>query len=109
MDPPNSRRRPTLDSARAGSSLEVENLGGGERVRLCNPCVPDPNVAPPQTPLLQQRRAPIGTHTRSSSSVVSPFTSAASGLSTSSPSERPVLFNGSQSTPRRYVFRLFDR
>ncbi|KAK3310167.1 FYVE zinc finger-domain-containing protein [Chaetomium strumarium] len=23
-------------------------FGGGERVRLCNPCVPDPNTAPPQ-------------------------------------------------------------
>ncbi|KAK4105786.1 FYVE-domain-containing protein [Parathielavia hyrcaniae] len=23
-------------------------IGGGERVRLCNPCVPDPNTAPPQ-------------------------------------------------------------
>ncbi|ETS86496.1 hypothetical protein PFICI_00324 [Pestalotiopsis fici W106-1] len=23
-------------------------IGGGERVRLCNPCVPDPNVTPPQ-------------------------------------------------------------
>lgn len=22
-------------------------FGGGEKVRLCNPCVPDPNVAPP--------------------------------------------------------------
>jgi hypothetical protein len=22
-------------------------FGGGERVRLCNPCVPDPNIAPP--------------------------------------------------------------
>ncbi|KAK4150347.1 FYVE zinc finger-domain-containing protein [Chaetomidium leptoderma] len=24
-------------------------FGGGERVRLCNPCVPDPNTAPPQS------------------------------------------------------------
>ncbi|KAK4195681.1 putative E3 ubiquitin-protein ligase ZNRF2 [Triangularia verruculosa] len=24
------------------------NISGGERVRLCNPCVPDPNTAPPQ-------------------------------------------------------------
>ncbi|KAG9249996.1 uncharacterized protein F5Z01DRAFT_630545 [Emericellopsis atlantica] len=38
-------------------SLLMDQLGigyvdvhgsGGERVRLCNPCVPDPNVAPPQ-------------------------------------------------------------
>lgn len=26
---------------------DVRFLGGGERVRLCNPCVPDPNTAPP--------------------------------------------------------------
>ncbi|CAK7566577.1 MAG: hypothetical protein SEPTF4163_004524 [Sporothrix epigloea] len=26
---------------------DVSRLGGGERVRLCNPCVPDPNTAPP--------------------------------------------------------------
>ena len=40
--------RPYVDAARAGSSREVATLGGGERVRLCNPCVPDPNIAPPQ-------------------------------------------------------------
>lgn len=43
--------RPVIDAARAGSSREVTSLGGGERVRLCNPCVPDPNIAPPQTAL----------------------------------------------------------
>ncbi|KAL2257052.1 hypothetical protein VTK26DRAFT_728 [Humicola hyalothermophila] len=26
------------------------DFSGGERVRLCNPCVPDPNTAPPQSP-----------------------------------------------------------
>jgi len=25
------------------------NFGGGASVRLCNPCVPDPNITPPQT------------------------------------------------------------
>ncbi|KAL1303958.1 hypothetical protein AAFC00_000406 [Neodothiora populina] len=25
----------------------VDNLGGGETVRVCNPCVPDPNYGPP--------------------------------------------------------------
>ncbi|CAG8955468.1 hypothetical protein HYFRA_00010335 [Hymenoscyphus fraxineus] len=44
-----SRTRPARDPARAGSAAEVASLGGGERVRLCNPCVPDPNTAPPQT------------------------------------------------------------
>ncbi|KAL2271110.1 hypothetical protein VTJ83DRAFT_481 [Remersonia thermophila] len=32
-------------------------FGGGERVRLCNPCVPDPNTAPPQAPGSQARSA----------------------------------------------------
>ncbi|KAH6853662.1 FYVE zinc finger-domain-containing protein [Chaetomium sp. MPI-CAGE-AT-0009] len=30
-------------------------FGGGEKVRLCNPCVPDPNTAPPQDQGLQAR------------------------------------------------------
>ncbi|KAK5990309.1 hypothetical protein PT974_08576 [Cladobotryum mycophilum] len=33
-----------------GGFLGVNGLSGGERVRLCNPCVPDPNTAPPQSP-----------------------------------------------------------
>ncbi|KAK6842843.1 hypothetical protein PG995_001855 [Apiospora arundinis] len=32
-----------------GTLLDFSNIGGGERVRLCNPCVPDPNTTPPQT------------------------------------------------------------
>ncbi|KAK4207035.1 FYVE zinc finger-domain-containing protein [Rhypophila decipiens] len=34
------------NSSYQGSRDQI--IGGGERVRLCNPCVPDPNVAPPQ-------------------------------------------------------------
>lgn len=30
--------------------VDMNGLSGGERVRLCNPCVPDPNTAPPQSP-----------------------------------------------------------
>ncbi|KAG6009541.1 hypothetical protein E4U21_002177 [Claviceps maximensis] len=30
--------------------FESNTLSGGERVRLCNPCVPDPNTAPPHSP-----------------------------------------------------------
>lgn len=30
--------------------FDVNRMSGGERVRLCNPCVPDPNTAPPQSP-----------------------------------------------------------
>ncbi|KAK8125874.1 uncharacterized protein PG998_001633 [Apiospora kogelbergensis] len=32
-----------------GTIVDFSNIGGGERVRLCNPCVPDPNTTPPQT------------------------------------------------------------
>ncbi|KAI0890673.1 FYVE-domain-containing protein [Annulohypoxylon maeteangense] len=32
-----------------GSIADFSALGGGEQVRLCNPCVPDPNTTPPQT------------------------------------------------------------
>ncbi|KAI0486344.1 hypothetical protein F4859DRAFT_366203 [Xylaria cf. heliscus] len=35
---------------------DFNSIGGGERVRLCNPCVPDPNTAPPQP---QQSPRPI--------------------------------------------------
>ncbi|KAH7417172.1 FYVE zinc finger-domain-containing protein [Cadophora sp. MPI-SDFR-AT-0126] len=69
---PAPRTRARFDSGRTGSSPVVENLGGGERVRLCNPCVPDPNVAPPQVPESrnsQPRPAHQG-HSRSVSSVV---------------------------------------
>ncbi|KAL6868383.1 FYVE domain-containing protein [Trichoderma novae-zelandiae] len=37
------------DSTGAGY-VDLNGLSGGERVRLCNPCVPDPNTAPPQSP-----------------------------------------------------------
>ncbi|CAK7213392.1 hypothetical protein SCUCBS95973_001791 [Sporothrix curviconia] len=36
-----------LQATRTGLTGDVSSLGGGERVRLCNPCVPDPNTAPP--------------------------------------------------------------
>lgn len=48
-------------------------FGGGDRVRLCNPCVPDPNVAPPQTNQtgsVTEPRHNFGYHGRSQSSVV---------------------------------------
>lgn len=59
--------RPRADTA--GSS-GVTSLGGGERVRLCNPCVPDPNTAPPvntQRPASYQSR-----HSRSASTTAVP-------------------------------------
>ncbi|CZS91500.1 uncharacterized protein RAG0_02106 [Rhynchosporium agropyri] len=69
---PTHSTRPRLNSGRTGSSNMVENLGGGERVRLCNPCVPDPNIAPPQVPEsrnLPSRPTQQG-HSRSVSSTV---------------------------------------
>ncbi|KAL1903077.1 hypothetical protein Sste5346_000361 [Sporothrix stenoceras] len=33
--------------SQTGLAGDMSYLGGGERVRLCNPCVPDPNTAPP--------------------------------------------------------------
>lgn len=79
------RTRPRLDSGRTGSSPMVENLGGGERVRLCNPCVPDPNIAPPQVPEQrnsQPRPAQQG-HSRSVSSVVTSSQTRSTGQSPS--------------------------
>ncbi|KAL2065007.1 hypothetical protein VTL71DRAFT_4147 [Oculimacula yallundae] len=82
---PSQRTRPRLDSGRTGSSNVVDNLSGGERVRLCNPCVPDPNIAPPQ--VLESRNNQARTtqlgHSRSVSSTVS---SAQSRSSVYSPS-----------------------
>ena len=60
--------RPTIDPLRVNSSSQFATLGGGERVRLCNPCVPDPNIAPPQVPEgLQTQLRPQQSHSRSSS------------------------------------------
>jgi len=63
--PAGYQARPFLDPSRAGSSSEfTTSLGGGARVRLCNPCVPDPNIAPPQTPeLINSRHS--SSHSRS--------------------------------------------
>ena len=52
------------------------DFGGGDRVRLCNPCVPDPNTTPPQTqgqgpPSPYSPHSPSGRH-RSRSSVNNP-------------------------------------
>ena len=56
---------PRLHRTDTAGSLEVTTLGGGERVRLCNPCVPDPNTAPPVN---SQQQAYQGRHSRSASS-----------------------------------------
>jgi hypothetical protein len=67
-----STARTSVDTARVGSSTVVASLGGGERVRLCNPCVPDPNIAPPQTRSESQPPQQHG-HSRSASSAAVPY------------------------------------
>ncbi|GKT98664.1 run and fyve protein 2 [Fusarium langsethiae] len=49
--------------------FDVNDMSGGERVRLCNPCVPDPNTAPPQSPGPQSTLSPRVPHQRSRSSI----------------------------------------
>ncbi|KAI1366746.1 hypothetical protein F5Y08DRAFT_300400 [Xylaria arbuscula] len=58
-----------------GSIADFSVLGGGERVRLCNPCVPDPNTTPPQTQRSSQPTAADGrpARTRLSSNSVSDY------------------------------------
>lgn len=65
-DMASSSARPSVDAARNRSQTVVDGLGGGERVRLCNPCVPDPNITPPQT---RSDGLPIQGHSRSQSTV----------------------------------------
>ncbi|KAI5927717.1 FYVE zinc finger-domain-containing protein [Camillea tinctor] len=56
-----------------GGIAEFSSLGGGERVRLCNPCVPDPNTTPPQ-PQQSPESYPSGSsHRRTQSSSSSIF------------------------------------
>ncbi|KAG5952380.1 hypothetical protein E4U53_000997 [Claviceps sorghi] len=51
--------------------FESNTLSGGERVRLCNPCVPDPNTAPPQSPSPSVGTNLPSSHHRSRSSLAS--------------------------------------
>jgi FYVE zinc finger len=62
-----------LDNLGAGY-FDVNGISGGERVRLCNPCVPDPNIAPPQSSTTTSSPAPptlstYATHHRSRNSI----------------------------------------
>jgi hypothetical protein len=60
-----------LDSLGSGY-FDINGSSGGERVRLCNPCVPDPNTAPPQSSTASTPPATssaYGVHHRSRSSI----------------------------------------
>jgi hypothetical protein len=83
-------RRPSIDPLRAGSSSVVASFGGGERVRLCNPCVPDPNVAPPQTsqrPENQRSNSQQSHHGRSVSSAAISYSQSGRGATASAESD----------------------
>lgn len=74
MQPPGSQPYQIQASgSHTGLAGDMNYLGGGERVRLCNPCVPDPNTAPPQTTSPSATDAASGSssryHSRSFSSV----------------------------------------
>jgi len=65
----------------------AEFRGGGERVRLCNPCVPDPNTTPPQpigSP--NQNQFSPRSHYRSQSSVSGNFQGSFGSLQGTDPS-----------------------
>jgi hypothetical protein len=63
-----AQRYPSVTSMDSGFS-DFSTLGGGERVRLCNPCVPDPNTTPPRTQDSHAGR----THLRTQSSTSNAF------------------------------------
>lgn len=63
---PGVHRYPSSLISGEGGYADFSSLGGGERVRLCNPCVPDPNTNPP---LAQGSPTSIRGHARSQSSV----------------------------------------
>lgn len=58
---------PSLFVERPGAYYLDAAVSGGERVRLCNPCVPDPNIAPPQSPIIPG--SPRLAHRRARSSI----------------------------------------
>ncbi|KAL8403688.1 hypothetical protein RB594_008803 [Gaeumannomyces avenae] len=54
VQPPGQTRGPRYAHPILGGELgypDSSALVGGDRVRLCNPCVPDPNTSPPQAQL----------------------------------------------------------
>ncbi|MBE3049882.1 FYVE zinc finger domain-containing protein [Candidatus Bathyarchaeota archaeon] len=66
----------------------IPYISGGERVRLCNPCVPDPNTSPPLSVTSPTQGSPRPHHRSQSSlgSGIGAFTQAASnGLYLQSP------------------------
>lgn len=109
-----AQRYPSSLISGEGGYADFSNLGGGERVRLCNPCVPDPNTTPPQQPLgSPSQLSPRGSHYRSQSSIGTMSSNAPppnrfSGYFTSGPSpetyarSRSITVRTALSTPGSY-------
>ncbi|KAK3328901.1 hypothetical protein B0H66DRAFT_526298 [Apodospora peruviana] len=90
VQPPGTPRQ-SISSRYLTGGVDISIVGGGERVRLCNPCVPDPNTAPPQT--ISQ-----GAHSRSQSTLPGPYPDQGESGQVSNPrmsyfSSRPALAN----------------
>ncbi|KAK2030672.1 FYVE-domain-containing protein [Colletotrichum zoysiae] len=96
-----AQRYPSSLISGEGGYADFSSLGGGERVRLCNPCVPDPNTTPPQQPVgSPSQLSPRATHYRSQSSISTMSSNAPpptrfSGYFTSGPS--PDTYSRSRS------------
>jgi hypothetical protein len=78
--------------------FDVNDMSGGERVRLCNPCVPDPNTAPPQSPGPQATLSPRVPHQRSRSTIGDAY-----GTLQSSNRHGAVFAPGTSGDPYRYL------
>ncbi|CAJ0553980.1 Ff.00g124920.m01.CDS01 [Fusarium sp. VM40] len=86
-----------VDALGAGY-FDINDMSGGERVRLCNPCVPDPNTAPPQSPSQQATLSPRSSHHRSRSSIGNAY-----GTLQSSNRHGAVFAPGTSGDPYRYL------
>ncbi|KAK3940042.1 FYVE zinc finger-domain-containing protein [Diplogelasinospora grovesii] len=78
VQPPGAPRTPQRHSTLFFGDVDFGSIGGGERVRLCNPCVPDPNTTPHQAQAQTRGLAPgqaqgNSGHARSQSSLSTPY------------------------------------
>ncbi|CRK47095.1 hypothetical protein BN1723_007353 [Verticillium longisporum] len=69
-----AQRYPSSLISGEGGYADFSSLGGGERVRLCNPCVPDPNTSPPQPRGSPAQLSPRVAHQRARSNMDSAVT-----------------------------------
>ncbi|KAG8165248.1 hypothetical protein KVR01_005523 [Diaporthe batatas] len=88
---PGAQRHSSSFLSGEGMYADFSSLGGGEKVRLCNPCVPDPNTNPPDS---QESPGSRRIHSRSQSG--------ASGVATHGPGLAP------QGRPTYFATRVDD-